>query len=121
VSAVAPLRPASSQDDLARLAAARRASGALPHTPSRDDVVTALNAITYDVLACARGRHGSVYVAIHVVSDGTVTSVTITAGELDGAPVAGTAEGECIAAVVRTARFPPFEREDFTINYPFRL
>lgn len=87
----------------------------LPHTPSRGDVVRAMGAVNSDVRACGRGEHGSVQV--RVVFRG-----------VDGQAIEATADGPvsepvrtCVVGVARTIRVPPFERETFSISYPFRL
>lgn len=87
-----------------------------PETPSRSDVVTAMQGVQGAVTACGNGEHGTATVSITVSgSTGRVTAANVS-GQFAGTPV-----GSCIARAVRGATFPRFTRPTFTVNYPFRI
>jgi hypothetical protein len=90
-------------------------SGPLPETPSRDAVVTALDAVAPAVRACTHGQRGIAQVDLTVTNAGKV-SHAVVAGDF-----AGTPEGTCIARAVRGARFAPFQKPMFRVVYPFSL
>jgi tRNA A-37 threonylcarbamoyl transferase component Bud32 len=105
-------------DDALGSRGARRAppprDESLPASPSRSDVMSAMNAVTPAVRACSNGASGTVTVAILFEgSTGRCTSATVH-GDAP-APVAS-----CIARAVRGARVPPFQNETHAVNYPFR-
>jgi predicted Zn finger-like uncharacterized protein len=98
-------------------AAAPAGDSSLPETPSRDDVFSAMRAVTADVKSCAEGQtltDNVATVALTVIgATGRVQSVRVT-----GNPgVVGT----CIARAVRAATFPKFSKVQQTINFPFKL
>lgn len=118
------------------------ATSALPRTPSREAVVRAMGSVQEAVMACARGAHGALSVALLFDSSGAVVDATINA-EYSWAsrqPEAGcgaspNAHGyydcrrphtpvpqvdECVVRAVRSVRVPPFTRPTFQVNYPFR-
>jgi len=84
-------------------------------TPSRTEVVRALQAVQPQVAACAGGRGGVVTVNVTVGGSGRVRNAQVT-GEYQG-----TREGSCVARAVRRARFPEFRQDSFSVRYPFRL
>ncbi len=84
-----------------------------PETPSRNDVISAMNSVRGAVTACGQGTTGSATVAITFASSGRVTVANVSP------PFAGTPAGSCIARAVRTATVPPFSRPTFTVNFPF--
>ncbi len=91
-------------------------AGNLPQTPSRADIVAAMNGVSGAVSACGRGAfHGLVPVQVTFTgSNGRVSSAVVRA---DVPP----AIGSCVARAVRGARVPPFSQPSFSVNYPFRL
>lgn len=98
-------------------AEAAAAAVALPESPSRDEVLSAMKSVESDVKACADGQtleSPTATVAIGVSgATGRVTSVRVTG-------IQGTV-GSCIARAVRGASFPKFAKSQFSINFPFRL
>lgn len=109
-----------SVDDLLDLAVGGGESQAkqapkLPATPSRSAVLGAMEGVRGDVQRCAKasGVTGVAKVMVTVQSSGKVIGAKAT-----GVPdsVAG-----CIGNAVRHARFSPFERPTFSVNFPFRL
>jgi predicted Zn finger-like uncharacterized protein len=100
-----------------KAAAAEAAGSALPETPSREQVLSAMRGVDPEVQACAAGQPletPTASVAFTVAgANGRPSSVRVTG-------VAG-AIGSCIARAVRNASFPKFARAQFSINYPFKL
>lgn len=82
---------------------------ALPPTPTARQVRTTLDALAGEVRQCAES--GDVTARI-VISGPT--------GRVSSASVSGSARAACMERVLRTARFPRFERERFTVLYPYR-
>jgi hypothetical protein len=87
----------------------------LPVQPTREQVQQVLQLIQPALLACAAGGHGISVANIAVASSGRVSH-----GTIEGV-FAGTAEGSCMARALRTATFPPFSAQNFSVKYPFRL
>jgi len=87
----------------------------LPKTPSRDQVVAAMNSVKGDVSACAKG--GASGVATVSVSVAGATG-RVTNAQVNG--VTGPA-GSCIAQAVRKAQFPKFSSAVFKVAFPFKL
>jgi len=85
---------------------------ALPATPSRDDVMSAMRAVS--VAECGP-EHGIANVRITVASTGRVSGAVVSG------PLAGTAAGSCVARAVRSATFPRFAQSSFVLSYPFRI
>lgn len=105
-------------DDAKRNDAKKRRGkdAALPESPDRSQVLSAMRGVQGAVKACAAGaaEGGTAKVALTVAgSSGKVTNVRVSGVE---GPV-----GSCIAKAVREAKFPKFSKPDFSINYPFRL
>jgi hypothetical protein len=92
-----------------------RSTEGLPETPSRDDVLAALDPVRPKVAQCAPGQHGVAEVDITVSDTGAVTHAVV-AGDF-----AGTPEGSCIARAVRGATFRPFQKPRFRVIDPFSL
>ena len=86
-----------------------------PATPSRGDVVSAMNSVQGAVSACGSGQHGLAPVRIVFGNNGRVQSAQVSGGSFPP-PVRS-----CIARAVRGARVPPFRNPTFSVNYPFRL
>ena len=86
-----------------------------PSTPSRGDIVSAMNAVSREVAACGNGQHGIANARMVFDSSGRVSNATVAGGSFP-APVAS-----CIARAARQARVPPFTQPTFSVNYPFRL
>lgn len=90
--------------------------GGTPATPSRDDVLSAMKAVTGAVKSCGGGQHGTATVAITFRgSTGRVSNAQVS-GQFAGSPV-----GSCVARAVRKAKVPPFTKDSFNVKYPFPL
>lgn len=86
-----------------------------PQTPSRSDIMTAMNGVQGAVRACGQGNRGTAVVRVSFAGNtGRATSAQVNSS-LPG-PVKS-----CIAAAVRRARVPPFQQASFSVNYPFTL
>jgi len=97
--------------------AAEAASAALPDTPSRDQVLSAMRDVQGAVQACAEGQDLEAPTAT-VAMTITGSSGKVTSAQVNG--IGGTV-GSCIARAVRGASFPKFAKAQFSINYPFKL
>jgi len=84
-------------------------------TPTRREVLDALEPLRPAVERCANGQRGVAQLDITVVNTGTVTHAVV-AGDF-----AGTPEGSCIALAARGAKFAPFQKPRFRVIYPFAL
>jgi len=73
-----------------------------------------LDGVAPQVYACYGDDHGLAEVTVIVAGSGRVTTCTVS-GRFAGTPV-----GSCIARAVRSARFPAFSQERFTVNYEYR-
>ena len=104
--------PATARPAPAPPAAAQRSTN---ETPTRDEVLGAMRGIQAQVQACGGGRTGVAQVQITVGGSGRVRSATVSG------PFAGTAEGSCIARVVRSARLPRFTADSFEFAFPFSI
>jgi len=87
--------------------------GAAPESPSRTDVLQAMNAVRTDVINCIEDPGGSFNATITFASNGTVTSATMGPG-IDGTPF-----GDCIVRAIRRAVVPAFTNPSFTVSFPF--
>jgi serine/threonine-protein kinase len=76
-------------------------------------VITGMRGVRASIGACMRSP-GIVTVVITIAPSGSVTSATILG------PLAGTPDGDCVAAAARRARFPAFEGEPVTVRFPFK-
>ena len=94
---------------------AETAAANLPDTPSRAQVVAALESARTAVRRCAGGQGGVAEVHVVVGSSGRVRIA-----EVEG-QFAHSAQGSCIARVVREARFPAFRQGRFEVSYPYQL
>jgi len=101
-----------------REAPARRGGGGAssgPQTPSRSDIMSAMNGVQGAVRACGNGARGTAVVRVSFAGNtGRATNAQVNSA-LPG-PVKS-----CIAAAVRRARVPPFQQANFSVNYPFSL
>lgn len=99
---------------------AKKESGgneALPETPSKDAVLSALRSVKGDVAACADGKKGVAIAAVSIAgSTGRVMSAKVASG-----PFAGTPAAACIARAVKGAQFPRFKRAKFDVSFPYSL
>ena len=84
-------------------------------TPTRREVLDALEPLRPAVERCAKGQHGIAQLDITVISSGVVTHAVV-AGDF-----AGTPEGSCIALAARDAKFAPFQKPRFRVIYPYAL
>lgn len=92
------------------------ASESLPSSPSRDEVLSALKAVSPKVSACGNGQSGIATAKIGVAgSTGRVTSVDVS-GQFAGTPVAA-----CVAREVGKAKFPRFSQPSFSVTFPFKI
>jgi hypothetical protein len=89
--------------------------GERPDTPAREDVVAALEPVREAVERCAAGRHGIAEVDLSVTGSGRVAHAMV------GGDFVGSAQGSCIARVVRGAQFRAFKQPLFRVLYPFSL
>ena len=95
-------------------AAAEAPASDLPKSPSREQVMSALNAIKGDVASCGKGQAGVATVAVSVAgATGRVTNAQVNG-------VTGPA-GSCVAQAVRKAQFPKFQSSVFKVTFPFKL
>ncbi len=114
----APPAPAAPQEPVLRVSpqgAAPQAAAQPSETPTRREVLDALEPLRPAVERCARGQHGIAQLDITVVSSGAVTHAVV-AGDF-----AGTPEGSCIALAARKAQFAPFQKPRFRVIFPFSL
>jgi hypothetical protein len=107
----------TSVDDVQPAAAAVAVQdlGALPETPSREDVIAGFEAVRGPLSACAGAKHGVVQIDATIASSGRV-SRSLIAGVFQGTP-----EGSCMARIARTARFPQFSQPSLNVNFPISL
>jgi predicted Zn finger-like uncharacterized protein len=104
----------SSGGKSAKSEAAAAADSNLPAQPSRDQVMSAMNAVKSAVSACAKGETGIATVNVSVAgSTGRVTTAQVNG-------VTGPA-GSCIAQAVRKAQFPKFKQSVFKVAFPYKL
>ncbi|MFI5308221.1 MAG: GYF domain-containing protein [Polyangiales bacterium] len=101
-----PTKKADSADDSAK--------SNLPTTPSRDDVLSAMNGVKPAVQACAKGAGGVATVSVNVAG----ATGHVTTAEVNG--VSGPA-GSCIAQAVRKAQFAKFQQKVFKVTFPYKL
>ncbi len=95
----------------AKSAAAPAASQNLAPTPTRDQVMSAMKAISGKVAACGDGSGGMAKANVTVAgATGRVTSVKVE----------GPAQA-CVSKEVSKARFPKFSNSSFNFVYPFKL
>ncbi len=92
------------------------ADGTQPAQPSRSDVTRVLGGLSGQVTACGNGESGMALVRMTINgSTGRVATVEVS-GSVEGTPA-----GNCIAGVMRGARFPLFSSDTFRVAYPYRL
>jgi hypothetical protein len=84
-------------------------------TPTRAEVLAALEPLRPAVARCVQGQHGIAQLDITVINTGVVTHAVV-AGDF-----AGTPEGSCIALAARDAKFAPFQKPRFRVIFPFSL
>lgn len=88
----------------------------LPDKLSKAQILRVVRSNASKVSACKRaGASGTVKVVMVIGRSGRVTSAS------PGGTFAGTPAGVCVAAKVRTFRFPQFSGDPMRINMPFRL
>lgn len=92
------------------------AAAKLPDTPSRTDVMATLRPLRKRLSYCAGGRHGRVTFDIAVAGEtGRVTEVT---SKEKGSAIPGY---DCMVHAVRSAQFPRFQKDKFSVQFPFAL
>ncbi len=89
----------------------------LPETPNKAVVKAIMDDLESEVLKCKGTLSGRVVVEI-VVSG--VTGRVTSSKAIDQVEVGGTV-GRCVAHTVEVAKFPPFERDQLKIKYPYNL
>ena len=85
----------------------------MPETPSASDARRVLAGLMPRLRECAGAEVGMANAIVVVRGDGSVDSVAV-----GGSPFGSTPQGSCMEAVIRDARFPPFQRSTFPISYP---
>lgn len=95
-------------------AAPAAAPSAVPETPARAAVVSALRGAGPSVRSCGNGSGGVASVTIVFNSRGEVNTATVAS------PVTG-AQASCVTSAVRRVHVPPFSRPTFSVTYPFAL
>ncbi|MGK0359882.1 MAG: outer membrane biosynthesis protein TonB [Bradymonadia bacterium] len=97
-------------------AAEALADPGLPEKLSKSQILRVVRTNASKISSCKRGgASGTVKVVMVIGGSGRVTSAT------PGGAFAGTPAGVCVAAKVRTFRFPQFSGDPMRINMPFRL
>lgn len=114
-----PQRPSvdSTQPPVLRVVpqSTKPASEGPSETPTRAEVLAALEPLRPAVARCVQGQHGIAQLDITVINTGAVTHAVV-AGDF-----AGTPEGSCIALAARDAKFAPFQKPRFRVIFPFSL
>jgi outer membrane biosynthesis protein TonB len=82
---------------------------------SADDFKAGMGAINGRAIGCYKGTPGTVSVRVAIGPDGHVQKVTVTG------PFAGTPSGDCVAAAVKGATFPPWDGSPQSFGYSFLL
>ena len=88
---------------------------ALPQTPSREQVVAGFDTVQAALAQCAAGKHGVALIDATIANSGRISHALI------GGDFQGSAEGSCMARVVRAASFPPFRQSTLKVSYPVAL
>ncbi len=83
-------------------------------TPTRGEVITAINGVARAVNACSPG-FGALQARLVFRSDGSLDSVSSPDQTLD--PVLD----QCVRDALQPMRVQAFQQETFVVNYPFRL
>jgi hypothetical protein len=119
--AASPATPSDEHDDRSGCGPAARAEAPfgpdLPAQPSAELIKAAMDAVAPEVAACYEryGVAGTADVALEIDADGTVAYAGARGA------FAGTPTGACLAAAVKNARFPRFERGPMKLHVPFVL
>jgi hypothetical protein len=87
----------------------------LPLVPTREQVVAGFDAIQPELVRCAAGKHGVAQISATIAASGRISYALV------GGKFQGTAEGSCMARVVRGARFPQFSQPTLKASYPVSL
>jgi hypothetical protein len=82
---------------------------------SGGDIKQGMSSVAAKAQACFAGTQGTASVKLTVSPSGHVDKVTV------GGPFAGTAVGNCVAAAVHGASFPPWDGAPQSINYSYLL
>jgi hypothetical protein len=80
-----------------------------------DDFKTGIGAVKPAAKACYKGTQGTAMTKIVIAPSGKISKVTVT-GQF-----AGTPEGECVAAAIKAASFPPWDGGPASFSYPILL
>ncbi|MEZ4287339.1 MAG: GYF domain-containing protein [Polyangiales bacterium] len=92
-------------------------SSSLPDTPSRNDVMSAMNGVSGAVRNCNAGESGKAKVSV----DFSGSTGRVTKAKVESAPFAGTPVGACIERAVKNARVPRFKQSSFNVKFPYSL
>jgi hypothetical protein len=111
----APTAPRLPRDTSSSTTEGQRLLPGASVSPGRAAVLSAVQGVEAAVRACGSDQHGVVTIRFVVAPSGRVTNATVIG------PFAGTPTGNCVARVVRGARFPPFSGDRMAITYPFQL
>jgi hypothetical protein len=87
----------------------------LSPAPTREQVVAGFEAIQPELVQCAAGKHGVAQISATIAASGRISYALV------GGKFQGTAEGSCMARVVRGARFPQFSQPTLKVSYPVSL
>jgi hypothetical protein len=96
----------------------------LPQTPSRIDLVSEMQRVAPDVVACAApsGIHGTLTAELSIGADGSTESVRRMSASSCGVPPAlPTSRIACLARHLCDVSVPAFAQPHFTLRYPFRF
>ena len=90
----------------------------LPITPSRDEVARVLRGLSDEIAQCRPQDMEHTTVTTRVTIDGATGGVARATvdGDLQWTPA-----GACIVQKLSTARFAPFARDRFDVQFPYRL
>lgn len=110
-----PAGDRSIDDLLSGAAVAKPTTKAKPASPTKPQVIKAMNGVKAAVKRCGQQHSatGVVKAQVTVVSSGKVKSVAVSG-------VSGPAGG-CIESAVKRAKFPAFSKPSFSVKYPFKL
>lgn len=112
----APVAAADQPITASAAAPGGRRAGAVPETPSRTTIVEAMQARSADVDACF-DRAASVAVRVVLVGDSGRVRDAEVVSPADATP----AERACVRRAMEALQVPPFSRETYRVQYPFRV
>jgi len=101
----------------AKAAGSAPSSASLPMQPTRDQVMVAMRGVTPSIQRCA-SQYGAVGGVAKVKFSIQGLNGTVSAADVSG--VGGSAAA-CIANAAKSAKFSPFQKPMFSVNFPFSL